>query len=375
MPTKNILTALLLGAMSMSACSDDEPGALLDDKDTRAGAAGDAGASGESGSAGSGGEDNEQPQSDDERLRDERFAACLRINACEADGGTPDGIQVCLSYTYEEPWMWSSTGAVLLHGKQMECKLAATSCAEIKACAPAPATFNEACAEHPGETICQGDVWIACAQEEGAGAIDALDCEARGESCDAQIWAGCGKMPCDFASFEPSCDALDPHVLIECDPSGFLKHIDCRTQYNHVAVHGPNGDANYTIAGEVCGFDEQRGSNGCVGEGEECSWFSSACEGDVLVTCAGGMMAHRDCAALLPSGQTCGYIQAGPFTGYASCGLAPAGCSLDDDERCDDGKITVCKFDEQVVFDCLGAGYNGCAEEQRGGRSIAYCTQ
>jgi hypothetical protein len=242
----------------------------------------------------------------------------------------------------------------------------------VRACTPDPSEFADVCKDSPGSGVCQGDRWVLCgALGEPLGA---LDCAAAGRQCGAQIWGGCGVEPCEFGVTEARCDVDDPAVLIECDPSGFLTRVDCRTQSNLVHVNGVDGDRVYTIAGETCGFDPMRGANACVGTGEACDFFSQRCDGAVLETCAGGRLGRRDCATAEPAGQRCGFVQEGSFAGAAACGLVEPGCSLAAPERCEGGVIEFCAWDRPVSVDCAAAGYGGCATGEYKGRAIAYCT-
>lgn len=300
---------------------------------------------------------------------DPRIAECLRIDACEADGGQPIGLQACLAHALDVPWRWATTGPARLALAAMDCKLAAGDCEAVRACTPAIAGFADACVDHPGDDVCVGDTWVYC--DDVGAPLAAMDCGAAGLGCNKDIWAGCGADACEFGTTAATCDG---DTLIECDAAGFLARIDCPTQYNYVIVHGMDGDDVYSIAGETCGYDEMRGSNGCIGAGEPCGFFSQTCDGDVLETCAGGFLARRDCAAALPAGQGCGYVQAGAFAGAAACGLVEPACDLAADEQCDGGELTFCDWDMAGSLDCAANGYAGCAAGERAGRAIAWCT-
>lgn len=301
-----------------------------------------------------------------------RLAECLRVAACEADGGTPAGVQVCLGHALDLPWLWASVGVQRAAVEAMACKLAATDCAGVRACTPAKEAFAAECAARPGQGFCAGDVWVLC-DDLGAPA-SAFACSAAGMKCGEDVWAGCGVLPCEFGVTEASCDLDAPDVLVECGPAGFLSRVDCRTSYNYVIVGGKGGDEVYSIAGETCGYDPMRGANGCVGTGAVCDFFSQTCDGAVLETCAGGKLARRECAAVEPAGQGCGYFQGGPFAGAASCGLVGTACDLADDEACDGDVLRYCDLGVKAAVDCRKAGYSGCASESREGRTIAFCT-
>lgn len=303
---------------------------------------------------------------------DPRLAECLRIAACEADGGAPLGVQACLGHALDLPWLWASVGPHRAALEGLACKLAADDCAGVRACTPDPQAFAGQCASSPGGGLCEGDVWVQC-DDLGAPAT-ALDCGAAGQQCGVDIWPGCGAEPCEYGVTAPSCDPDDPAVLVECSPAGFLTRVDCRTAYNYVLVGGKTGEEVFTIAGETCGFDPMRGAIACIGTGDACEFFSQRCDGDVLETCAGGKLARRDCAAAEPAGQGCGFHQSGPFAGAASCGLVATPCDLADDEACDGDVLTYCDLGEPASVDCRAAGYRGCAAAERGARTIAFCT-
>jgi hypothetical protein len=224
----------------------------------------------------------------------------------------------------------------------------------------------------PGDTLCVGDTWVIC-DFEGA-ATAAFDCSAAGQSCNKDIWAGCGSEPCTFGATPSSCDAADPSVLVLCSPAGFLERVDCANESNFVLIHGPAGDEPTTIAGEICGDDPMLGDKGCVGQGEPCDFFSQACEGDTLVTCAGGTLAERDCAALDPAGQSCGFVTEGPFAGGAACGVVTSSCDPTGAETCTGGTISFCAQGCAQTVTCADAGFSGCDTATLNGRAVAYCT-
>lgn len=300
---------------------------------------------------------------------DPRVAECLRINACEADGGAPIGLQTCLGHVLDLPWLWASVGVQRLGVEALSCKLAADDCAGVRACTPALDGFAAACKDAAGTGVCAGDTWVYC--DDLGAPLAALDCAAAGQACNVDIWAGCGSEPCEFATTEATCEG---DTLIECNAAGFLDRIDCKTAYNLVSVHGMEGDEVFSIAGETCGYDEMRGANGCVGTGDACGFFSQACDGDTLETCAGGKLGRRDCAAQEPAGQGCGFMQAAPFAGAAACGLVAPACDLGADESCEAGVIGFCDWDAPGSVDCVAVGYGGCATRMLGSRRVAYCT-
>jgi hypothetical protein len=300
---------------------------------------------------------------------DPRVADCLRVSACDADGGEPLGMHDCLAHALDLPWQWATTGPRRLGLAALACKLAAPDCEGVRACTPAAAPFAGDCAAHPGADLCAGDTWVYC--DDLGAPIAAMTCGAAGLACHQDIWAGCGAEPCSFGVTEPSCDG---DTLVECSPAGALTRVDCRTQYNYVIVSGPDKqDMVYAIAGETCGFDEQRGALGCVGTGDACEFFSQKCDGDVLETCAGGKLGRRDCGALDPAGQGCGFIPDGPFAGAAACGLVGSACELADAEACAGDVLEFCDLGVPAAVDCRAHGDGGCATAERGGRTVAYC--
>lgn len=302
---------------------------------------------------------------------DARIADCLRINACEAEGGQPMGMQACLGHVLDEPWTWAATGTLKLEIESLDCKLAAKDCAAVRACTPPKDTFTTACAAHPADDLCEGETWVLCDPDGKPTA--AMDCAAAGLSCHKGIWAGCGKETCTFGTTKTTCAADDPDVLVECTPAGVLERIDCRTQYNMVHINGQDGEKRVTIAGETCGFDKQRNDIGCIGTGEDCGFFSQACNGDVLETCAGGKIGRRDCATLSPEGQSCGFVQSGEFAGGAACGFVEPTCDLGGAESCEGSTLSFCDLGSPAKVDCEAQGFSGCATATLGGRTVAYC--
>ncbi len=305
---------------------------------------------------------------------DPRVEACLRLNACEADGGTPIGIQTCLSHELDVPWKWSSSPIASIDLAIMECKLAATDCAAVRACTPKPGDFNAACLDHASSSLCQGNTAVFC-DDLGAAQV-AMDCAAAKLSCTSSSYAsGCGAKACDPTTTESMCDPNDKDVLITCGNSGALERVHCPTQYSYVHVNSTEGDKVFSIAGETCGFDKQRNAFGCIGTGDACPFFSQKCDGAVLETCAGGKLSRRDCAKVEPAGQGCGFIQSGAFAGAASCGLLGGACDLGTaGETCSDGVIHYCNWSAPADLDCRALGYGGCAQATKGDRTVAYCT-
>lgn len=366
-------------AAALVGCGDDG-GKATDGASTTTTDGGSSTDGSTTGSSTTGGSTTEAPTTGDassgtttgEPELDPRLADCLRINACEADGGTPMGLQTCLAHALDVPWTWAATGSVRMTIEAMECKLAASDCETVRACTPAPGGFEDVCKGNPASSLCDGDRWVLCDPLEAPQQV--LDCAATGQKCGAPIWGGCGLEPCEYGVTESTCDPDDPGVLIECDPDGFLSRVDCRTQNSMVNVNGTEGESVYTIAGEVCGFDPMRNANACIGTGEACGFFSQKCDGDVLETCAGGKLSRRDCASVEPAGQSCGFMTGGPFAGAASCGLVEPSCDLGAAESCEGGVIGFCDWDEPGSLDCVAAGYGGCATADYLGRTVAYCT-
>jgi len=355
----NLVKSFAVGTAMLAACGDSGDGGET------TGTSDGAGSSGGS-SSGSG---TDTPTTGGVPELDPRLAECLRINACEADGGAPMGLQACLGHVLDVPWSWAATGGARIDIEAMSCKLAAADCAAVRACTPPLAGFVDACKDKAGTGLCVGDQWVVC--DDLGAPLTAIDCAAEGLACKVDIWAGCGQEPCQYGVTEPSCDG---DVLVECAPSGFMQRVDCPTQYNYVKVSGKGGEETYSIAGETCGLDVMRGALGCIGTGEVCDFFSQACDGAVLETCAGGKLARRDCAALEPGGQGCGFLQSGPFAGAASCGLVDGACDLGADESCAGGQIGFCDWKTPGTVDCLAAGYSGCSTAKQGPRTVAYCT-
>ncbi len=297
---------------------------------------------------------------------------CLFVNACQAEGGEPLGMQACLGHFYNRQWHWASYGDYRLEMEKMDCRLAATDCAGVSACDTDPAAFDAECAATPGDTLCVDDTWVVC-DFDGA-ATAAFDCSAAGQSCNKDIWAGCGTETCTFGDVS-TCDADDPDVLVLCNAAGFIERVDCTAENNFVQINGKEEELVATIAGETCGDDPMLGSKGCIGTGASCDFFSQECDGDSLITCAGGQLATRDCATQSPAGQSCGFVTAGPFTGGAACGVTESSCDGEGDEACEGGVITFCAQGQSQTVSCSEAGFASCATADSGGRTVAFCTE
>jgi hypothetical protein len=171
-----------------------------------------------------------------------------------------------------------------------------------------------------------------------------------------------------------TCDESEPAILTVCSPSGFLDRVDCSRENNFVIINGTDGDMPTTIAGEICGDDPMLGAKGCIGQGPPCDFFSQECDDGTLVTCAGGTLAERDCAALAPAGQSCGFVTDGPFAGGAACGIVESACDPSGPEACEDGAISFCAQGEAQLVSCEQAGFGGCDSAMVNGRAIAFCT-
>ncbi|MFO0550922.1 MAG: hypothetical protein U0271_21205 [Polyangiaceae bacterium] len=280
-------------------------------------------------------------------------------------------MQQCLAHLYERQWRWASAGLYRLGLEAMDCRYAATTCEGVRACDTDPSPFVVMCAQQPGTTFCDANIWVVCGDDGSA--AGALDCAAAGETCNVDIWAGCGLEPCIYGETPATCDPEDPRVLVSCNPAGFLERTNCAEENNFVIIHSMNGDERTTIAGEICGDDPMLNDKGCIGTGEPCDFFSQACESDVLVTCAGGKLAHRDCAESLPAGQSCGFVTAGPFAGGAACGVVSSTCDPSEPETCDGDSITFCAQGIAQTISCAEAGFNSCDTFDRDGHTIAFC--
>jgi hypothetical protein len=361
------ITALAM--VGVPACSSDDASRTPSGSSASGGGAeGGGGASGPGGGGGAGadggsGGAGEVPSD---------VAACLFVNACQADGGTPLGMQGCLAHAYDTQWHWASSGEYRMAMEAWSCRLAATDCDAVRACDPAPGGFDVDCSAMPGQTLCVGDVWVSC-DFDGA-ATAALDCAASGRACNVDIWAGCGTEPCTFGATPNACDDANPAMLTICAPSGFLEQVDCARENNFVLVHGTEGDIPTTIAGEICGDDPMLGDKGCIGTGPACDFFSQECQGDTLVTCAGGSLAERDCSAQDPDGQSCGFVTEGPFGGGAACGVVESACDPASAQTCEGGTISFCAQGKTQVVPCADAGFEGCATATAGDHTVAYCT-
>ena len=303
------------------------------------------------------------------------ITACVRVNACEANGGTPIGLENCIDHALDAPWEYTFTGNGGINFATLKCKLAATDCAGVLACTPPVAPFDADCAANGGADFCKGDTWVVCDAEGKA--YSAMNCKAAGLQCGTDVnGAGCGSERCEYLNATPSCDPNDPNVLIECSSAGNVERVDCRLHNDVVYVRDSSGAGrSYTVAGQTCGFNPVAAHDDCIGTGDACAGFSQRCDGNVLETCSGQKLTRRDCSTVAPEGQGCGFVTSGEFAGLASCGVVPGSvCDLGSNETCVDGVASFCNIGKPASVDCKAAGFQGCTTSQLGGRTIAYCT-
>nr|UZH23208.1 hypothetical protein [myxobacterium MSr12020] len=301
------------------------------------------------------------------------LAACARMDACAADGGAPIGINACYSLVHLEAWrsVLGPRDKALLSA--LDCKLAAKDCAAMRACEPKLTDFVDFCKEKVFGDHCSGDTLVVC--DDGTSEpVAAVDCAANGLVCGEQFGAGCGIEKCTYGETKSKCDG---DTLVECNAAGVVVRKDCRTDNELVVLTTQDKqDILYTIAGEACGIDNKdfKGEYRCIGKGAACDKFQQKCDGTVLETCTGGYISRRDCAALEPSGMSCGTIQSGPFAGTLDCGPLDSPCTPEANEACADGTISFCGLTQPGKLDCRALGFSGCQTAQQGERVVAYCT-
>jgi hypothetical protein len=315
---------------------------------------------------------------------DPYVAACARIDAC-ATATTPKiGMNGCYSLITAAPFETSLHAKERAQLENLRCKLAATTCAAVRACDRNLTDFNTLCQTNQGGDHCSGNVHVVCDDITFA-PVAVVDCAATGEVCGGGTAlaenpgpAGCGLAPCTYGQVAPTCDGTD---LVQCQSNGVTKKIDCKTA-NDLLFVKPFGAV--TIAGTTCAqrqFDD--GTTGdfmCMGEGVACSGLSSQrCDGTVLETCAGGKLARRDCATVLPAGQGCVVLEDGPerIHGARGCGPVNPTCHETDNETCDvaTGVIGFCGLVGPKALDCKALGYAGCKTTTVDGRVTASCFQ
>ncbi|WP_437684876.1 hypothetical protein [Sorangium sp. So ce176] len=238
---------MVLLSLALLGCGDSEDdGKGSGDPGATSRGAGGAGGSGGDGGSGGG-----------PAALDPRVEACLRINACDADGGTPVGLHACLGHALDERWAWATVGPGRLGLAAMQCKLAATDCAGVRACTPAAGDFAAACSERAGSDLCEGDTWVFC--DDMGAPIAAMDCAAAGLSCTSELFAGCGAEPCDYATTPPACDPEDKDVLIECSAAGFLTRVHCPAAH---AISAATRRATARSSGSATGGRRRRSTAG-----------------------------------------------------------------------------------------------------------------
>ncbi len=304
---------------------------------------------------------------------DDIMKACARIDACSASTAARIGMNGCYRLLTIAPFAHSLDGKERAQLENLQCKLAATSCAEVEACDRPLTDFNAFCAQAEGFDYCSKNIHFVC---EGTKAVAAVDCSAMGKICGADEFgssAACGLAPCDPFEF-PAPTSCNGNVLTQCQYPGLTQEIDCTKAAEYVPV---KGKGNVTVAGTVCGqFGEDYA---CIGEGADCGPPSQKCDGTVLETCARGKLARRDCAAVLPEGQSCVVLEDVPdgIQGVYGCGPVNPTCKTTDNESCNPstGVIGFCGLTGPKKIDCKELGYAGCKTTTVDGRVTAACFQ
>ena len=298
--------------------------------------------------------------------------ACARIDACATPTGPRIGMNGCYELLTAAPFARQLRAQYRVQLENLECKLAATTCAAVRACDRPNADYVALCQHAEGGEHCDGNVHVVC-DDNTFEPVLAVDCAATGNICGQNGFiAGCGKAPCVQGETATSCNG---DTLTECSSANVTLDVDCKTASTMIS-RKPN---RVTIAGTTCGIDNMdfAGQSNCIGDGAACTSLSSRCDGTVLETCAGGYIARRDCAKILPAGQGCTVLEDGPMTGTHSCGPINPTCHASDNETCNPttGVIGFCALTETKTVDCKAIGYAGCKTTTVNGRVTAACFQ
>ena len=309
---------------------------------------------------------------------DAHMKACARIDACAATGTAKIGMNGCYSLITAKPFERGLGPKERAQLENLECKLAAKTCAEVQACDKPLADYTALCREKEGGEHCVNGVHVVCdadATGEFFVPVANVDCTAMGQICGGDefgSYAGCGLAPCVPGESASTCNGS---ILTQCMGYGATKEIDCKTA-NDVRFVKPAGKK--TVASTACGLniiDE----NACIADGAECTGFAERCDGTVLETCTMGKLARRDCATVQPAGQGCVVLADGPdyIQGMYGCGPVNPTCHETDNETCNasTGVIGFCALTGPKTLDCKALGYAGCKTTTADGRVTAACFQ
>ncbi len=248
----------------------------------------------------------------------------------------------------------ASPAAIAMSLTLRECARAASSCADLRACALRGAS-DDACAGRGKQGlagVCDMDGRALTCWHDRVFSVH--DCPRGGESC--RVVGGqatCTLGSCAAESPDagaPHCSASGTHLL-RCE-NGRLTSVDC------------------AALGLVCS-PLADGAAACATAGPPCGDASAHCEGGVAVGCFNGHPVRVDCAA---AGLACG---AGPGdTVLGACSLgAPAtpACDPNARARCEGASIQYCAFGRPRSFSCKAAGFAGCDAVRPGAPGEVRC--
>ena len=274
---------------------------------------------------------------------------CARVSACSL--GTSSFTEGCNSYVLVDRAGRTSDGTGdRLTVALVDCVANAPDCAAVEACTTATSAEAEVCAGGDVDR-CAGDVLVEC---DGTESPDAFDCASAGLVCgQTEQGAECGTASCDPATTPAQCEG---DRAITCDVDGnVLVTRDCRYAMTVSCSSGGGGMTCQSRVGETCAVVD--GEPRCIGAGESCdeATFQNSCDGSVVVTCAGGAIGRRDCAALDPA-LTCRLES----HGAAECAPLAQQCDEHTAETCEGGVITFCLLGEVATVDCASYGLSGC---------------
>ena len=312
----------------------------------------------------------------DAGLPDDYMIACARIDACAATGTPRIGMNGCYSLITAQPFARDLDPKERAQLENLECKLKATTCAEVQACDKPLNDYVQLCQDAQGGDHCSGNVHVVCDAETFA-PVAVADCAASGKVCggDTGFFSGCGIAPCDPDDPDASASTCNGTTLKECTWYGVTREIDCTTA-NSLLLVNPIGKK--TIGSTTCATNEF-GQAQCVADGAECTGFVQRCDGTVLETCNAGKLARRDCANALPAGQGCVVLTDVPekIKDAYGCGPVNPTCHPTDNETCNPstGVIGFCGLTGPKSLDCKALGYAGCKTTTVDGRVTAACFQ
>lgn len=282
-------------------------------------------------------------------------AACAPLRSATSGGGTSVDDESALvariaGCAHRSPRWVDETfrGPVAtraLFGRLLACARA-SSCSELATCSGI-AIDGGIAAESACKPACTGGVEETC----GLGPRLRMECARVGQVCSSRgpRCAARDARPCGV-DFVPRCDGARP---VSCVDGEEIVGDDCAAAglVCQIAVPDP--------------FDaSSRPSAACVGPGPACTGRFGGerpiqCDGDAIVSCAGGHLRRADCNEVAP-GSRCRAV-GDPDSPSFAC-LREDACDPTDKKsaRCDGDTLTFCNAGHVARVDCARLGFATC---------------